>query len=531
MQNEIFSSSRKYELDFLKDWYSLTLNKKLKKYDKHMCSDINIFLYFKDKPFFNTYIKNFLRNKLQKTFVDYFLLDNENELKKFTKIEHFNQLNNLEKILILIYLKEKSEETKDEQQAILNLLKNKNNSQSYEKNNYKRFFELILSSSSEAKEEIKEQKECIFPLNSGEFSSNIQQIPSNIGNQQLIQQSNAISQSSLFSNINNNKDNSIQPATQRSLFSSEYNNNLGSQSNSERGLFGRQANTTGGNVGQNNNAGGSFGQTNNARGGFGQANNAGGVFGQNNNNAGGVFGQTNNVGGVFGQTNNAGGLFGQNNNAGGVFGQTNNAGGVFGQNNNAGGLFGQTNNARGVFGQTKNSGSFGFNQNNGLENNDIPNDIRLSQYKENKISDYNNNFAEFIKEVEDQRISYRQAFRYVQKTKEYEEMNFLSFEDLNINSFWVEFAEHVINNGLDKPFLSAKFIFSCRNRLEILASMCFTSLPFENQNHKYIPGEGKAMTIQIESQSIIFSKEIKETSCELNPDFFITQKFFDINNR
>jgi len=45
-----------------------------------MCHELNLFLFFKDLAYFETYVKEFLVNKLEKTFVDYFLLQYKTEL-------------------------------------------------------------------------------------------------------------------------------------------------------------------------------------------------------------------------------------------------------------------------------------------------------------------------------------------------------------------------------------------------------------------------------------------------------------------
>ncbi len=62
--------------DFLKNWPNLTDEDKLTKYDLYCCHEVNIFLKFQHPDFFNKVVKPFIANKLAKTFVDDFLLDN-----------------------------------------------------------------------------------------------------------------------------------------------------------------------------------------------------------------------------------------------------------------------------------------------------------------------------------------------------------------------------------------------------------------------------------------------------------------------
>ena len=65
--------------------------------------ELNIFLYFKDKAYFEVYVSQFIANKLEKTVVDYFLLQNEQEMQKYRRTELFDKLNPMEKSLVGLY--------------------------------------------------------------------------------------------------------------------------------------------------------------------------------------------------------------------------------------------------------------------------------------------------------------------------------------------------------------------------------------------------------------------------------------------
>jgi len=41
-----------------------------------MSHELNLFVFFKDPAYFETFVKNYLKNKFEKTFIDYFLLNN-----------------------------------------------------------------------------------------------------------------------------------------------------------------------------------------------------------------------------------------------------------------------------------------------------------------------------------------------------------------------------------------------------------------------------------------------------------------------
>lgn len=58
---------------FLKEWHKLDPLTKMKKYDKFASHELHVFVYFKDKEFFNLVVLPHIRNKLEKDFIDHFL--------------------------------------------------------------------------------------------------------------------------------------------------------------------------------------------------------------------------------------------------------------------------------------------------------------------------------------------------------------------------------------------------------------------------------------------------------------------------
>ncbi|EGR27080.1 hypothetical protein IMG5_201970 [Ichthyophthirius multifiliis] len=89
---------------FVKDWHQLNSNQKLQKYNEFSCHELNLFLYFKDNEFFQKVVQPFLINKMQKTFLDYFLLNDLNEIFKYSSPEKTQELNILEQCLLLLSL-------------------------------------------------------------------------------------------------------------------------------------------------------------------------------------------------------------------------------------------------------------------------------------------------------------------------------------------------------------------------------------------------------------------------------------------
>ncbi|MFT4514529.1 MAG: hypothetical protein ACI91B_003240, partial [Planctomycetota bacterium] len=83
---------------FVLEWPGMTRAAKLEKYSKHACHELHFFLHQKDPDFFGSVVKPFLANKLEKTFVDKWLL--EMDLKAYLEPWKFAQLNLIEKILL-----------------------------------------------------------------------------------------------------------------------------------------------------------------------------------------------------------------------------------------------------------------------------------------------------------------------------------------------------------------------------------------------------------------------------------------------
>ena len=83
-------------IDDVMKWHSYSDEEKSKQYSKNHSHEFNIFLYYKDPDFFKATVKPFLSHKMEKTFVDHYLLENYNKLTEYTKIHKLNSLNSLE---------------------------------------------------------------------------------------------------------------------------------------------------------------------------------------------------------------------------------------------------------------------------------------------------------------------------------------------------------------------------------------------------------------------------------------------------
>src|SRR5690606_19085311 len=63
------------EWTFIPRWHLLSDGERRELYSKHACHELHLFLYFKDRAFFDAVIRPYLAHKRTKTFVDHWLLD------------------------------------------------------------------------------------------------------------------------------------------------------------------------------------------------------------------------------------------------------------------------------------------------------------------------------------------------------------------------------------------------------------------------------------------------------------------------
>ena len=96
----------KQEISFVEDIGNLHYKpkKNWKKYDKHACLKLNLFLYTKDKDFFEGFISPNIQNKRERTITNSFVLNDIHDLETFAKIENIEEFNDIETILMIISL-------------------------------------------------------------------------------------------------------------------------------------------------------------------------------------------------------------------------------------------------------------------------------------------------------------------------------------------------------------------------------------------------------------------------------------------
>jgi hypothetical protein len=98
---EITGKNVDKDLFFLLKWGSLGEEQKNKKYTEFQCHEMNLFLYFKDNKYFVKVAKPFISSKMEKTFMDYWLLGDFEKILHYQEICHFDKLNALEQTLLV----------------------------------------------------------------------------------------------------------------------------------------------------------------------------------------------------------------------------------------------------------------------------------------------------------------------------------------------------------------------------------------------------------------------------------------------
>lgn len=87
------------EFNFILNWPNLPLEEKQTLYSKHACHELNFFLWKKDPKFFDDIVRSYLANKRDKTFLDHWLLGND-QVGAFNLPWDYARLNTVERILL-----------------------------------------------------------------------------------------------------------------------------------------------------------------------------------------------------------------------------------------------------------------------------------------------------------------------------------------------------------------------------------------------------------------------------------------------
>ena len=89
------------DFEFLLNFENLTLPQKLEKLTQYFSHEVNIYLYFHHYDFFIKYIYPIIKYKSEKTFIDYFLINDMDNIKQYSNVQFINNLNVFEKCLLI----------------------------------------------------------------------------------------------------------------------------------------------------------------------------------------------------------------------------------------------------------------------------------------------------------------------------------------------------------------------------------------------------------------------------------------------
>ncbi|EGG19867.1 hypothetical protein DFA_06970 [Cavenderia fasciculata] len=90
------------DFGFVGDWHKLSIEQKREKFSKYYCHELALFIFKKDKEFFDTVVLPFVQCKMYKTFIDYYLVRDTEQLTNYaTSSAKLKSLNTVEKILLV----------------------------------------------------------------------------------------------------------------------------------------------------------------------------------------------------------------------------------------------------------------------------------------------------------------------------------------------------------------------------------------------------------------------------------------------
>ena len=128
----------------------------LEKYNEVCGHEVNLFLYFKYPKLFEKYVKNIIKYKFEKTFLDYFLLDDYETLIEYLSPLKIKKLSTSELCLLMLKIVEKKPE---EAEKIKNIIKSRVKKQEDVENLLLTNFNIMMNMKVEEDSELKGIKE------------------------------------------------------------------------------------------------------------------------------------------------------------------------------------------------------------------------------------------------------------------------------------------------------------------------------------------------------------------------------------
>ena len=94
----LLDDSNLQRFKFLLSWDRMNEKEKMRLYNKYNCSEVNVFIYFRDRPFFDAYLAPYLQSKIEKSFLDVWLTGGD--VSRFLQPQFFDRLNAFERALL-----------------------------------------------------------------------------------------------------------------------------------------------------------------------------------------------------------------------------------------------------------------------------------------------------------------------------------------------------------------------------------------------------------------------------------------------
>lgn len=181
-------------------------------------------------------------------------------------------------------------------------------------------------------------------------------------------------------------------------------------------------------------------------------------------------------------------------------------------------------------------------------NYDLNQECMANQYNDLSYED-DNYEEECVDDIYNFNYAKNQKYKVKEKVNEYGETYYLFNKD-NYNShsnydikffskFWIELIDFIINNNKNTDnkcnsitgFLSNEILFKINNLTELLFLISVIDLPYKSETHDIQQYDTKGLKIKLNSNAILFTKEIDETKSKLSKYVSISQIVEDYNNR
>lgn len=127
---------------FLANWENLAADEKVKYYDEFCGHELNIYLFFKDRAFFNSHVLKFLSSKSRFDNIDHIFLGHDNEVNKMILFPECASLTPIEMTLLVLYFREKNPAMS---QHIITIAENMVATQKKDEEQFRKYFDTVLN--------------------------------------------------------------------------------------------------------------------------------------------------------------------------------------------------------------------------------------------------------------------------------------------------------------------------------------------------------------------------------------------------